>query len=44
MNEFNNTLKYVNEILYEPNHLTIKNIREETKNSDYGGWNISVEF
>jgi len=36
MNEFNKTLTYVNELLYEPNHLTIKNIREETQNSDYG--------
>jgi len=36
MNVFNKTLTYVNELLYEPNHLTIKNIREETQNSDYG--------
>ncbi|MFG3613880.1 MepB family protein [Rummeliibacillus stabekisii] len=36
MNEFNNSLKYVNEIFYEPNHLTIKNIQEETQNADYG--------
>lgn len=35
MNEFNKTLIFVNELLYEPNHLTIKNIREETQNSDY---------
>jgi len=36
MNEFNKTLTFVSELLYEPNHLTIKNIREETQNSDYG--------
>ncbi len=24
MNEFNKTLTFVNELLYEPNHLTIK--------------------
>ncbi|QGG52086.1 MepB family protein [Lysinibacillus pakistanensis] len=36
MNEFNKTLTFVNELLYEPNHLTIKNIREESQNSDYG--------
>ncbi|MFB7158167.1 MepB family protein [Lysinibacillus sp. NPDC056232] len=36
MNKFNKTLTYVNELLYEPNDLTIKNICEETQNSDYG--------
>lgn len=36
MNKFNKTLTYVNELLYEPNYLTIKNIQEETQNSDYG--------
>jgi len=36
MNRFSKTLTYVNEIFYEPNHLTIKAIREETQNSDYG--------
>ncbi|MCL1696972.1 MULTISPECIES: MepB family protein [unclassified Lysinibacillus] len=36
MNNFKKTLAYVNELLYEPNHLTIQNIREETQNSDYG--------
>ena len=36
MNKFYKTLTYVNEILYEPNHLTIKNILEETQNSDHG--------
>lgn len=34
MNKFNKTLTYVNQLLYEPNHLTIKNIREETQNAD----------
>ncbi|OPA74183.1 mep operon protein MepB [Paenibacillus selenitireducens] len=36
MNNFNKALTYVNEIFYEPNHLTIKTIREEPQNSDYG--------
>jgi len=36
LNKFNKTLTYVNKLLYEPNNLTIKNIREETQNSDYG--------
>lgn len=36
MNIFSKTLTYVNEIFYEPNHFTIKAIREETQNSDYG--------
>lgn len=36
MNKFIKTLTYVNELLYEPNYLTIKNIQEETQNSDYG--------
>ncbi len=36
MNKFYKALTYVNEIFYEPNHLTIKAIREETQNSDYG--------
>jgi hypothetical protein len=36
MNKLYKALTYVNEILYEPNHLTIKTIQEETQNSDYG--------
>ncbi|MFJ7737656.1 MepB family protein [Lysinibacillus sp. NPDC097287] len=36
MNKFFKTLTYVNEMFYEPNQLTIKNILEETQNSDYG--------
>lgn len=36
MNKFYKTLTYVNKILYEPNQLMIKNILEETQNSDYG--------
>ncbi|WP_028550222.1 MepB family protein [Paenibacillus sp. UNC451MF] len=36
MNQFYKALTFVNEIFYEPNHLTIKAIREETQNSDYG--------
>jgi hypothetical protein len=36
MNKFYKALTYVNEIFYEPHHLTIKAIQEETQNSDYG--------
>lgn len=36
MNKFKKTLAYANKLLYEPNNLTIKNIHEETQNSDYG--------
>ncbi|MEC1749611.1 MepB family protein [Bacillus mojavensis] len=36
MNEFYKTLTYVNKVIYEPNHLTISAIQEETQNSDYG--------
>ncbi|MGG0737581.1 MepB family protein [Niallia taxi] len=36
MNQFNKALTYVNENLYEPNHLMIKDIREEAQNSEYG--------
>ncbi|WP_274310366.1 MepB family protein [Solibacillus daqui] len=36
MNKFIKTLAYANKLFYEPNNLTIKNIREETQNSDYG--------
>ena len=38
MNRFFNTLTYVNESFYEPNHLTIKGILEEPQNSDYGSF------
>lgn len=36
MNEFYNVLVYVNKMFYEPNYLTIKDVREEAQNSDYG--------
>ncbi|WP_020059755.1 MepB family protein [Bacillus sp. 123MFChir2] len=36
MNEFYNALTYINKMFYEPNHLTIKAVREEAQNSDYG--------
>ncbi|WP_018759047.1 MepB family protein [Paenibacillus terrigena] len=36
MNNFYSALTYVNEIFYEPNHLKINSIREETQNSEYG--------
>lgn len=36
MNRFSKALTYVDEIFYQPNGLTIKAIREETQNADYG--------
>ncbi|MBC5638819.1 MepB family protein [Ornithinibacillus sp. BX22] len=36
MNEFYKAITYVNENYYEPNHLVINTVREETQNSDYG--------
>lgn len=36
MNEFYEALAYVNKNYYEPNHFSIKAIREEAQNSDYG--------
>ncbi|GLF92388.1 mep operon protein MepB [Bacillus safensis] len=36
MNEFYNVLTYVNKMFYEPNHLSLKAVREEVQNSDYG--------
>ena len=36
MNKFYKALTFVNEILYKPNHLVIKNIQEENQNADYG--------
>ena len=36
MNKFYKALTFVNELLYKPNHLIIKNIQEENQNADYG--------
>ncbi|MDM5319631.1 MepB family protein [Bacillus altitudinis] len=36
MNEFYNALTYVNKMFYEPNRLSLKAVREEVQNSDYG--------
>ena len=36
MNEFDNALTYIKKIFYEPTHLTVKDVREEAQNSDYG--------
>ena len=36
MNEFYNALTYINKMFYEPNHLSLKAVREEAQNSDYG--------
>lgn len=36
VNEFYNALTYVNKMFYEPNHLSLKAVREEAQNSDYG--------
>ncbi|MGL5351806.1 MAG: MepB family protein [Clostridium sp.] len=49
MNRFNNSIKYMSEVLYKPNNLIIKNPKEEKQNSDYGAGvfklnSISVRF
>ena len=36
MNKFYKALTFVNELLYKPNHLVMKNIKEENQNADYG--------
>ncbi|MEG0385997.1 MAG: MepB family protein [Solibacillus sp.] len=36
MNSFFQAFNYINEVFYEPNHLTVKKVREEMQNSDYG--------
>jgi len=43
MNKFYKALTYVNEIFYEPNHLTISYIQEETQNADYGGGKFQLD-
>lgn len=35
MNDFFETLAYINEKIYEPNQLTVKSAQEEKQNSDY---------
>lgn len=37
MNQFHSALSYVNKMIYEPNHLTVKLIQEEKQNCKYGG-------
>ncbi len=36
MNNFFTTLAYVNKMIYESNHLTVKSVQEEKQNSKYG--------
>ncbi|QVY59742.1 MepB family protein [Cytobacillus gottheilii] len=36
MNSFFEILNFINENIYEPNHLVIKNAREEAQNAEYG--------
>ncbi|ATP41080.1 mep operon protein MepB [Solibacillus sp. R5-41] len=36
MNQFSQAFTYINEVFYEPNHLTVTDVREETQNSEYG--------
>lgn len=36
MNEFYNALTYVNKMFYEPNRMSLKAVREEVQNSEYG--------
>lgn len=36
MNNFLTALTYVNKMIYEPNHLTLKSVQEERQNAKYG--------
>ncbi|MFJ7941789.1 MepB family protein [Peribacillus sp. NPDC096622] len=36
MNNFFTALTYVNKMIYESNHLTVKSVQEEKQNSKYG--------
>lgn len=36
MNDFYTVLRYVNEMIYAPNDLTVKSVQEEKQNSKYG--------
>lgn len=36
MNEYYNALTYVNKMLYDPNHIIVKDVHQEVQNSDYG--------
>ena len=36
MNNFFTALNYVNKMIYESNHLTVKSVQEEKQNSKYG--------
>lgn len=36
MNLFTQAFTYINDVIYKPNHLTVKDIREEIQNSEYG--------
>jgi hypothetical protein len=36
MNDFFTALSYVNKMIYESNHLTVKSVQEEKQNSKYG--------
>lgn len=36
MNNFHKALTYINELFYEPNNLVIKDVIEETQNTEYG--------
>lgn len=36
MNEFQTAFTYVNNLVYRPNHFTIRGVQEECQNSEYG--------
>ena len=42
MNEFYEALAYVNKVIYEPNHLSVKRVQEEKQNSKYGAGTFNL--
>ncbi|MEB8915070.1 mep operon protein MepB, partial [Bacillus cereus] len=37
MNNFNDTIRDLNNIVYKPNNLMITNLKEEKQNAEYAG-------
>lgn len=42
MNDFYTALNYVNEMIYEPNNLSVKSVQEEKQNSKYGAGKFRI--
>ena len=42
MNIFYTTLSYLEKIIYKPNHISIKDVKEEKQNQSYGGGTFSI--